>query len=313
MIRKLLLLVPLIIWSLNGKACDVCGCNLSGLYFGFMPIQNTHFIGIKYSRASFRAFIDNDGFYFEDESSNDTYQRFDLIGRVSLSGKFQIRYILPYMVNNMKGSHQNVKSSGLGDPIIVGYYTLFNTGSDFTRDVKHSLNLGAGFKLPVGEFDKQDNGELVNRNFQLGSGSVDYLVSANYTIRYKRLGLNMEYSHKFNTDNKHDYRFGNQFNVSGNVFYYLETNKVAVLPFFGAYYEWADYHKNQGIKEANTGGNSLLGTFGAQFFYNKLTVNVQYQIPLQQSFNTDNFASIKGDNRFSMGVYYSFSLKKDKK
>ncbi|MFH6983445.1 hypothetical protein [Marinoscillum luteum] len=311
MTKHLYLFILAVMLSLSGRACDVCGCSLSGLYFGFLPNQNTHFVGVKYSHASFSASIDNDGYYYEDEHSEDTYQRYDLMGRFSLGERFQVRYLMPYMINNMEGSHQTVHSEGVGDPVVVIYYSPFNTGNDFSRAIMHSLSVGAGLKVPVGEFDKEDNGELVNRNFQLGSGSLDYVLSANYTIRHGNLGINAETSFKMNTSNTQAYRFGNQFNLSGNAFYYLEMKKVSLVPFAGVYYEAADRHKYYDIIEANTGGSSLLGTFGVQLFAGRVTTNVQYQVPLIQSFNTDDFAEIEGGNRLTVGLYYSFSFKKN--
>ncbi|MEO9872286.1 transporter family protein [Ekhidna sp.] len=310
MSKKTIVTILTITLARASFACDICGCNMSGLYFGFLPMYNTHFVGLRYSQASFSAFIDNDDFYFEDEFSEDRYQRVELIGRLSLSKKFQFRYIVPYMMNRMDGSHQSVNSSGVGDPIAMIYYAPINTGNDFTREVMHSLMLGGGLKFPVGQFEKQDNGQLVNRNFQLGSGSLDYLLAINYTARYKTIGINSEASYKFNTENEDNYRFGDQFNISANFFYYMEMPKLSILPFAGIYYERAELHKSNNIIEANTGGSALLGTVGLQLFRNKLTMNMQYQVPISQSFNTDDFASIEGKNRFSIGVIRSFAFGK---
>ncbi|WP_421894978.1 hypothetical protein [Marinoscillum sp.] len=311
MTKQLLLFMAAVMLTFSGQACDVCGCSLSGLYFGFLPNQNAHFVGVKYSHASFSAFIDNDGYYFEDEYSEDTYQRYDLMGRFSLGDRFQVRYLMPYMINNMEGSHQTVHSEGFGDPMVILYYSPFNTGSDFSGAFMHSLSVGAGLKVPLGEFDKADNGELVNRNFQLGSGSLDYVLSANYTIRRGNMGVSSETSLKLNSTNAHAYRFGNQFNLSANTFYYFEMKKVSLVPFAGLYYEIADRHKNHQIIEANTGGSSLLSTFGVQLFAGRVTTSIQYQVPLMQAFNTDDFAEIEGGNRLTAGLYYSFSFKKN--
>lgn len=292
------------------NACDICGCNMSGLYFGFLPMYKTHFVGIRYSQASFSAYIDNDDFYFEDEYSKDTYRRMELIGRFSLSKKLQVRYILPFAINSMDGSHQTVNSNGFGDPIVMAYFNPFNTGNDFTRAIMHTLVIGGGVKLPLGQFDKQDQGELINPNFQLGSGSLDYLLGLNYTIRHNALGLNIESSYKLNTSNGENYRFGNQTNTSANLFYYIETPKLSVLPFTGVYYEQAAQHRSQEIIEANTGGAAWLGTIGVQLFRNKLMVNMQYQTTLSQSFNTDHHASITGKDRFSVSIIQNFTFGK---
>ncbi|MBO6496647.1 MAG: hypothetical protein JJ978_13830 [Roseivirga sp.] len=303
--RRIILVVLIAILSIPKTwACDVCGCSLSGLYFGYVSMQNRHFIGLKYSSASFKAYIDNDDYYFQDEYSNDTYQRFDLTGKYRFSPRFDVRYVVPYIINNMEGSHQNVRSSGLGDPMIVGYYSVFNTGENM-EGIVHSLNVGAGLKLPVGEFEKTDDGEIINRNFQLGSGSLDYILSANYMVRFDKYGANVESSYKINSANSMDYEFGNQANVALNVYRYLETASFSVLPFVGGFYEQGDYHYNEGIREANTGGKTFMATLGAQAFVSRLTLNAQYQTPIKQTFNTDDFASIEGGDRFSIGLYYS--------
>lgn len=303
--RKIVLVALLAMMSIpKSWACDVCGCSLSGLYFGYVSMQNRHFIGLKYSSASFKAFIDNDDYYYEDEYSHDTYQRFDLTGRFRFSQRFEVRYLLPFISNHMEGSHQNVRSSGIGDPMVLGYYSIFNT-SENMEGIVHSLSLGAGLKLPVGEFKKTDGGDIINRNFQLGSGSLDYLLSASYMVRLGKYGVNVESSYKINTSNGLDYEFGDQANVALNVYRYMETPSFSVLPFIGAYYENGAYHYNEGIREANTGGSAIMATLGTQAFVNRFTINAQYQITVQQKFHTDDFASIEGGNRLSVGVYYS--------
>ncbi|MBV6641958.1 MAG: hypothetical protein KI791_14645 [Cyclobacteriaceae bacterium] len=307
MTKKLLLLTLLSMIGIRVIACDVCGCSLSGLYFGFVPVQNTHFVGVKYNMASFDAFIDNDDYYFEDEYSEDTYQRFELVGRFSLGSRIQIRYMVPYLNNVMDGSHQHVRSHGVGDPVALVYYNLLNPTNTGDETIMQSLSIGGGLKFPLGDYDKTDQEEIINRNFQLGSGSLDYLVSTNYTLRYQKMGVNAEGSYKINSANKHGYRFGNQANISANLFYYVEGDKYSLVPFVGAYYEKAGYHSNNEIREGNTGGSSWLGTIGIQFFTGAFTFNAQYQMPVKQQFNTDEFATIEGGDRLSLAVYLSFS------
>ncbi len=292
------------------SACDICGCNMSGLYFGFLPMYKSHFVGMRYSQASFKAYIDNDDFYFEDEYSTDVYRRVELIGRFSLSKKLQIRYILPFAINEMSGSHQNVRSNGFGDPIVMAYYNPLNTGNDFTKTVMQTLVIGGGIKLPLGTHNKLDQGELINPNFQLGSGSIDYVLGLNYTARHNTIGLNIESSYKINSANSDNYKIGNQTNTSANFFYYIETPKLSILPFAGIYYEHANHHTSREIIEANTGGEAWLGTFGVQLFRSKLMVNMQYQTPISQSFNTDYNASIAGKDRFSISVIQNFTFSK---
>ncbi|MEO1254414.1 MAG: hypothetical protein AAFY41_05950, partial [Bacteroidota bacterium] len=97
-------------------------------------------------------------------------------------------------------------------------------------------------------------------------------------------------------------------NTSANLFYYIETPQLSVLPFGGVYYEYADRHTSNEIIEANTGGDAWLGTVGVQLFRNKTMINIQYQTPISQSFNTDYNASISGEDRFSISIIQNFSF-----
>ncbi|HAS42730.1 MAG TPA: hypothetical protein DCS93_19775 [Microscillaceae bacterium] len=312
--KRIILLVLFLSWGLQSQACDICGCGLGGVYFGILPMYSTHFLGLRYSQASFKAVIDyKNNQYFEDEFSNDTYRRIDLMGRYSITKRLQVNFIVPYLMNDMDGSHQRIQSAGVGDPMVLLYYNLFNTGDNGTSFWQHSLSVGGGVKLPVGEYQKQDAGQIINRNFQIGSGSLDYLLSMNYTLRYQKFGLNAEASYKINSHNSEDYRFGNQSNMSTYLFYWITTPQVAILPFAGAYYEQAEKHFDGKIEQLNTGGSALFGTVGVQLFRKNLNLNMMYQMPWKQDFNTESTVSISANNRFTIGLVYNFSFKKKKK
>ncbi len=309
--KKLSILSLILFATLRSMACDVCGCKLGGLYFGILPQYNTHFIGVRYGHASFKASMLHNSEYLDDEFSHDTYQRIDVMGRYSLSKKFQINFLLPYMHNRMDGSHQKVTSTGIGDPMVLVYYNPFNTGEVLLKNWKHALLIGGGLKLPLGDDKKVDNGKIINRNFQLGSGSLDFLLSANYTLRYNNWGINLESAYKINTANELNYRFGNQMNTSGYLFYYWQTDQVSFLPYTGLYFETAGKHLDGKVRQNNTGGSALFGTMGLQIFRNNFTLNFQYQHPATQNYNSDHIATIEAEERFTVGFLFNFSLKED--
>ena len=110
----------------------------------------------------------------------------------------------------MKGKKVQRKSlKGLGDIVISANYNLINTYDSADHFFKHNLLIGGGLKLPTGEFRAIENGLTVNQNFQLGTGSLDFLFNFIYTVRRKNLGLNTELSYSRNTTNKDEYKFGN--------------------------------------------------------------------------------------------------------
>lgn len=290
-------------------ACDICGCKLGGFQNGILPQYNSHNIGVRYNYADFKARIEYNSPYDENEYSNDTYHRMDFMGRYVINKKLQVNIIVPYMYNVMRGNTQNIDVSGIGDPVALFYYNPFNTGDKLGKGFKHSLLIGGGMKFPLGDFESVDNGEIANRNFQLGSGSLDYLLSANYTIRYRSYGLNLESSYKMNTRNKSGYIFGNQMNVSSYVFYHFNTSLVSLLPYTGLYYEQSDQHKEGKIIQTNTGGEAYFFTTGAQILRSNWTLSIQFQTPFKQVYNTDQISIISAGNRWTTGLIYNIPFK----
>ena len=310
--RVSIVVILLLASSLTSKACDVCGCKLGGLYFGILPQYNNHFIGLRYSHADFNATMNYNSNYLENESSRDTYQKVELMGRVVINKKFQLNFILPYLFNEMDGSHQDIYSSGMGDPMVLAYYQLLNNAESFTSDWKHALLVGAGLKLPLGEYKAQDNGELINRNFQLGSGSLDYLISLNYTLRKNSIGVNVETGYKLNTENSDHYKFGNQFNANSYFFYWKEIKKFSLMPYSGIYFEQGASHKNHDFEEHNTGGHATFCSIGLQSYLGTWTLNALFQVPLDQKFNSDQISKIEAGNRFTVGLLFNIPKKSSK-
>ena len=119
-IRGFLILCSFVFVSISqANACDVCGCSLGGYYFGVLPNGQLHFVGLRYQTASFNALIDNR--LFEDEYSDDTYRRTELIGGYSITKKLMLTFNLPYSINTMEGNLQNVRSNGL---VTLHYYFI---------------------------------------------------------------------------------------------------------------------------------------------------------------------------------------------
>lgn len=314
------LLISILICS-TMHACDICGCQLSGLSFGMLAGTRTHYLGIRHTQASFNASIKYDSDLLQDEFSEDTFTRTELLGRYMLSTKLQMHAIIPYIDNDMNGSVQNLQFDGIGDPSILLFYDVFTKSKSDqaqimappTSNINHTLLVGGGLKFPLGKFDRFDRGEVVNRNFQVGTGSFDFMISSNYTISMKRWGFNTEASYKINTRNSDDYLFGNQLNASGYLFYTILIKNGVVSPFAGVLYETADRHKDDDILQFNTGGNATLGTFGIQANWKSLSINGLIQSPFEQNYNSDDISNIETAHRFSIGILYHFAKKNKKK
>src|SRR5690606_13886351 len=71
------------------------------------------------------------------------------------------------------------------------------------------LQVGAGVKLPTGRH-KVEPSEIWLPGMMPGTGSLDYNVSLNFTIRHQSWGINLESTYFINGVNKARYKFGNR-------------------------------------------------------------------------------------------------------
>jgi hypothetical protein len=285
-------------------ACDVCGCSLGGNYFGILPLYNKNFIGFRWSQAKFHSYIAPTQ-YLGAQQSNDTYSKAELWGRYYVTKRIQLFAFVPYIHNDMNGTDQVVSASGLGDINIMANYVLLNTGES-KSDFKHTLIAGGGVKLPTGKFDMEDKGKIINRNFQLGTGSVDFNLNAVYTLRYKKTGINLETGYKINTRNSHNYLFGNQYRASAQLFFWQQVGPFSFLPHAGVNYEQAAMHKDGDIIQTNTGGSAWLGSAGLDIYFARFTVGLNAQQPIAQNYNSDTSASITSKDRLTVSLTYNF-------
>jgi hypothetical protein len=305
-VAAVLLLISMLSLSKNTHACDVCGCSLGGSYYGILPQFNKNFVGIRWSQAKFYAHMNHDSEYLGEEYSNDTYNKVELWGRFYINKRIQLFAFVPYSFNNMDGTEQKVKTNGLSDITVVANYLVLNTGEDSTRTFKHTWMAGGGIKLPTGSDDLEDQGNLVNPNFQLGTGSTDFIISTVYTVRYKKVGLNTETGYKINTRNSNDYLFGNQFHASSQFFYWQNIKGFSLLPNAGVYYESAQKHKSGNVIQPNTGGSALLLTTGLETYIKRFTIGANYKYPLSQNYNSDEISSIESKQRWMMSLTFNF-------
>jgi hypothetical protein len=304
--KKLLMLAAVSLFvTVQSYACDVCGCSLGGSYYGILPQFGKNFVGLRWSQAKFYAHM-NHGTVLGEEHSNDTYAKVELWGKYYINDKIQLFAFVPYSYNNMDGTEQKIKTHGIGDVSILANYLIANTGKDKTKKLKHILMAGAGVKLPTGKYDLEDNGLIVNRNFQLGTGSLDFVLSGVYTIRYQKVGLNSEVGYKINTRNSNEYLFGNQFHASTRFFYWQNIESLSLLPNVGVYYEQAMHHQNGEIIQANTGGNALLLSAGMEMYYSSFSVGFTFQNPIRQNYNSEDIAEITSKDRMTISLTYSF-------
>lgn len=273
----------LILSTVQVSACDVCGCSAGGYYLGIMPQQNNNFIGLRYRNSIY----DGHGGLVP-YGAHDIFQSTELFTRYYLHPRVQLLGFVPYSFNHRMQTDREMKVKGLGDVLFLATYQLWNTvrGNNL-EGWRHSFFVGGGLKLPTGQFrfSDMDASQVNNANFQLGTGSLDYLLSTNYTLRWKAWGLNLEGSVKINGKNEDDYRFGTRFSGNGNLFLIRQLSKsLAIMPYAGLYAEKSSVDWQQGAEVESTGGPLLASNTGLDIYLNqRWALGLKYQLPVYQN------------------------------
>ena len=277
--------------------CDACGCSASGGSMGFASMLNSNFVGIRYFNQSYES---NDGLYTNSPWYQEDFNTIQAWARIPVLKKVQLSVLIPYHFHNRERLEGNQTISGLGDITVLGMYPLYQTEKDSTF-FNHSLQIGAGVKMPTGEF-KQANTGAVNPSFQVGTGSWDYLFATEYVIKRKQFGLNTMLNYVVKTENDNQYRFGNQFNYAGTFFYWYEMSKYVIVPQLGLAGEVYGTNYQYKQKVRNTEGDILFGKLGFEIGRDKFSFGANAMLPINQNLTGGN---VKANYRWSVNLNYS--------
>ena len=300
-------LASLFLLSAICSACDICGCGVGNSYIGILPDFSKKIIGIRYRYNSLRTHIGAGG-AITYLTTDERYRMMELWGGWNISKRIRIMASLPYNFNEKKSQDEIKRKSGLGDFMVSGYYELANKRKAVLNDklLVQSLWIGAGVKIPTGEYANADKSDMADNSnlFQLGTGSIDFSANVMYDIRLQDAGLNFNAGYRINTVNKYSYRYGNKFSLSTQAYYKFRlADKISIAPNAGIQYENAAKDMDGRYRADISGGRILLATVGAEAVFNKVIVGANYQLPLSQRL-AGGF--VKANNRWM--IHVSFSL-----
>lgn len=264
-------------------ACDVCGCANGGSFFGMMPQSHFQYVGVRYRNKTFDSHVSS-AFY----RSTENFQTAELWGRFYPFKRTQLMAFVPFSYNSQTTllSQETTKISGLNDATVIMHYNVFSNHLDsIPHKFYHNLMIGGGLKLPFGkyQFDENSTEEVANPNFQLGSGTLDFILSSLYTVRKNNWGLSAELGYKINQTNKNGYRFANRLTNSLILFRTIHQGNFTILPHAGLFSEVAKQDLRNGERNSFTGGIITSGSLGIETYYKKTTLGLSYQLPVYQT------------------------------
>jgi hypothetical protein len=278
---KIITIILLLLSTINSSACDVCGCGNGSSFFGILPQSHFKFGGLRYQTKTFESHFTSNLLRTEENfQSIEPWLRLYPIKKTQLilMGSVQSN------TQTIMASGERKTLSGIGDLSALAHYNVVNTFFDSTaHTLDHIWLLGGGIKLPTGKFDyTMSQDEVANPNFQLGTGSVDYIINSIYTVRKNNIGLNLDLSYKINGTNRNHYKFANKSRVIVNGFMQLTAGDFSFLPNLGVLGEYNGHDKQNGIDNQFSGGYLTTAMLGSEVYYKKITAGFSLQKPLAQ-------------------------------
>ncbi|WBL26434.1 transporter [Zunongwangia sp. HGR-M22] len=292
--------------------CDVCGCGSSGGSMGYGTIGNGDFVGLRYIHQQYKS---KDGIYNNSPWIDENFNTLQAWARIPVTRKIKVNVIVPYHFHNREfndGSTQDI--NGLGDISILGFYKLISPKLDgFLPEqqtkFKHNLEVGAGVKLPTGEYERSNNEGSVNPSFQVGTGSWDILFASNYSVSYNNWGLGALANYTIKTENEKKYHFGDQFTYGINLYRSFITmnaktfTPISITPILGLSGEVFGENKSYGLPVKDTKGDILFSRIGVESNYGKISGGVNLMLPVSQNLNAGNVEA-----KMRLGIHLNFVL-----
>lgn len=283
--------------------CDLCSCSTGSGSFGFGTLNNANFVGLRYINQTFES---RNGIFVDSPKSIETFNTYQLWTQLPVNDTFFVTVNLPYqhLKRTLKATTESLKA--MGDISSIAWYKL-----QFYKKAKDSLNLdgakeasghsllfGLGVKLPTGKFEEA-LANNVNPGFQVGTGSVDGILSLGYNYAKNKVGVNTLVSYYFKGENKNEYQFGNQLSYSANFYKVVPFEKMNLISFVGMSGDVYDTITQYGQTLSDTNGNILNGTLGTELVLKKLIFGVNYTLPIHQDLFGGN---VESKNRFSLYI-----------
>ncbi len=314
-------LQPAILFS-----CDICGN-----YMGITPYDNRSSISFLhryrvfngyrnyqtqshfFPKSAYRTMHGGDSAEDSIMAANKTYSSkdfesfkiFELRFKYFVLKRLELNVFLPLLDNKSKVNNLYTHHTGFGDISFNAGFHVVTPKAD--KRVRHKLILGAGIKLPTGNFYAHDsNSDRLPFEMQPGTGSFDGFGYCNYVIMTKRLGASVSLNYKVNGKNIYNERLGNSHNDFVSVFYKLVYKDVAFYPSIQANYEMTKGLSIKNVLQKNTQVNSLLLGPGLDIYYKTFSLNMAWQFTVAEKIGD---ANLKSAGRINVGINYSFNKK----
>lgn len=295
--NALSLAIVLLLAAPQSRACNMCGCQTSLNYTGLLNYTGSNFVSLQGAYS---------GMHTLDEFSGaDIFSRYIstmLTGSVEvLRNRWDMQLYVPYVFNSYQvADAAPFQVSGLGDIGWLNHIKIL--GSNDTSDSNWNLYLKAGVEMPSGEFYSAYREEDVPPAMSAGSGSWDVMTGMRFSYFKNNLGVFANYLFKYNTENAHNYKYGNQHIATAMASYRISAGKNTFSPLAGSIAEFIDYDEFYGYEQHGTSGVNIYATLGLEYNIANTNVGFNIDMPVYSKYDNDASAVLRG----SLHVGYTF-------
>lgn len=196
---------------------------------------------------------------------------------------------------------------GIGDTTFYGQYRFFkNAGSNVSAIL--------GIKAPTGKTSRhsKDGSELLETEFQPGSGSWDGIIGLAFTQEMGTFSFDASTVYTITSEGAQDtdlgdifsYNFALSYRLFGQAGLRYETPKFAFDTILEINGEWRDKEKIHSKKDNNSGGNIVYISPGLRLTAGKnISLGASFGIPIVQDSNGDQ---VEPDYRVISSINFSF-------
>jgi hypothetical protein len=230
------------------------------------------------------------------------YQVSELRAKYFLHQRVELNAFIPLNSFHFYSQGTATHFTGMGDMTLYAGYHLIRKIE--TEGLQQRLIIGAGAKLPTGNYRIESTGTRLPLLMQCGTGSVDGFFMANYIAGFNRFGLSLTAMAKFNGRNAYKEQVLPSTTQTLNLFYKIKKGSWFFIPSVQNYYEFTQGMLSDGHYEEGTGMNILYTGLGFDVFYKNfgLTTSVQGKTWEQK---TDG--KIAGTSRVAIGLTWNFN------
>lgn len=331
--RSIIIFGIIVSATLQTKACDFCNC-----YLGLNPHYKKNTISLRYHLNDYTGThltaFDLASLKLTAGDFTEVRRRTEVYGQFYPRQKVQIVYSVPYMMNmesmsekamqafsssgEVSNHHHGTTSettstqesketvSGIGDPVLLINYQLFNKLSKKEKGIAQRMFAGAGLVVPLGNY-KTEISDPLERSHLPGSGSWRWMLSSTYLLKLSKWGMNTNFSYLFASTNSQNFSLGSTLNMNSIFYYQIHRKKFDFFPSTGIYFENAERSVYKGKELTSTGGIITYLHTGIDIYYKRFSFNNGLQIPIYQHLN-ENQPQL--NYRFITSVAFAFGGEK---